>query len=226
MCTARLRTRALERPIGRVGRAVANLRHVQRRVDELCRRRQGHEVLTARSDRPRQLRRSRDRLGVDHRRPRSEPLDAGRRRVVGAARCDRRFPGRRQAGSLPARPPPRLFPPAGDSADGGRRPLLQHAALAGCRGRRDDRRDALGLQPEELRGRNADDERPLVAAGRRLLDRRRGGRTHLVGNRQRLPRLRRGEDRRAVRGVRHVRTTGWSTRWSACRARTGTNATT
>ena len=69
--------------------------------------------------------------------------------------------------------------------------ILQHAALAGRRRRRHDRGDPLGLQPQELRRRHDDDDGHLAVARRSILDRRPGGRANLLGNRQRLPGVRR-----------------------------------
>ena len=166
-----------EGPAGsrRPGRPLADLRHLGRRVAELRRERRGAEVLAARADRCQQLRGPRDRLGMALRRPSHQPLDAGRRGVVGPARRHRRRSRRGDTRSLPGRAPSDPVAPAGHAADGGRRSLLQYPPVAGRRGRRDDRRDALGLQPQELRRGDPHDEQPLVAAGRRLLDRRGGG---------------------------------------------------
>ena len=70
----------------------------------------------------------------------------------------------------------------------------------------------LGVQPEGLRRGHADDEQPVVAAGRRLLDRRRGGRADLLGHRQRLPGLRRrAKTGRPVSGASARTAAAWST---------------
>ena len=67
--------------------------------------------------------------------------------------------------------------PEGDAADGRRAPVHQHADLAGRVHRRRDRRDAVGLQPEDLRGRHNDDDRALEPARGGVLVRRRPART-------------------------------------------------
>ena len=144
-------------------------------------------------------------LGVDVGRPPRQQDDAGRRGVVGAARRHRRGARRGDARPLPHRPPAESDRLPGHAADGRRSPLLQHAAVAGRRRRREDGRDALGLQSQELRRGDDDDDRDVAPAGRRLLDRRRGGRAHLLGHRQRLRRLRGREDRPAVRRLRDRR---------------------
>ena len=186
----------------------------------------GKKILAARPDRRKQLRGPGDRLGVDLGGPLRQPVYARRRRVAGPARHRGRHADRGHPGSLPARTPATPVAPAGDAADGGRGALLQHAAVAGRGGRRDHRRDAVGLQPEGLRGGDADDEQPVVAAGGRVLDRRRRGRAHLLGHRQRLPDLRRRADRAAVPRLRPRRRRTGRRDGRAARGPTATNATT
>ena len=184
---------------------MADLRHLQRGVAQLRRRRRRQEVLAARPDRRRQLRRPRAGLGVDVGRQPRQQDDTGRRGVVGAARRHRRGARRGDAQPVPGGPPAESDRLPGHAADGRRGPLLQHAAVAGRRRGREDGRDALGLQPQELRRGDDDDDRDVAPAGRRLLDRRRGGRAHLLGHRQRLRRLRGRDDRAAVRRLRDRR---------------------
>ena len=184
---------------------MADLRHRERRMAQLRRRHRRHQVLAARPDRRRQLQRPGDRLGVDVDRQLRQPEHARRRRVVGAARRHRRLAGRGDPEPLPQQPAAEPLAPPGDPADDRRRAVLQHAAVAGSRGGRDDRRDALDLQPEGLRGRDPVDERALDAARGRLLDRRRRGRADLLGHRQRLRGLRQGEDRAALPRLRPQR---------------------
>ena len=52
--------------------------------------------------------------------------------------------------ALQTRSPAACITPTGHAAHGRWRPLFQHAPRAGGRGRRDNRRDTLGLQPEGL----------------------------------------------------------------------------
>ena len=91
--------------------------------------------------------------------------------------------------------------PNAASAHGRRDPLLQYCVITGGRGRRRDRRDPLGLQPQELRGRHHIDDRHLAAAWRGLLVGR-DGPARVLGDGERLPDLRAGEDRSAVRRLR------------------------
>ena len=211
---------------GHHGRAVADLRHLQRRVAQLRRRHRGEEVLAAGPDRRRQLRRPGAGLGMDVRRQPRQQDDAGRRRVVGAARRRRRGPRRGDAQPLPDRPPAEPDRLPGHAADGRRGSLLQHAAVAGRRRRRSDRRDAVGLQPQELRRGDDDDDRDVAPAGRGLLDRRRGRRAHLLGHGQRLRGLRRRR-RPAGRAPTSAPTAAaWSMRWSASRGPPAASATT
>ena len=51
---------------------------------------------------------------------------------------------------------------------------VAHAQPNRGRSQYDDREDVVGLQPEELRERHANDEQPVVAVRRGLLDRRGG----------------------------------------------------
>ena len=89
----------------------------------------------------------------------------------------------------------------------GGRLFVKHAHLGRRCDRRAYRRDALGLQPEELRGRHHHDERALEPARRGVLVRRTRtpGGADLLGHRQRLPGLRRRADRRPVRRLRGAR---------------------
>ena len=136
--------RAGARPAGRPG---------QRRVAHLRRRPRRHEVLPARPDRPDQLRRPGDRLALAVGRRVPEHRHAGRGRVVGRLAAHLRGAAAPRSGPLARRAAALHHEPEGDAADGGRAPLHQHADLAGRFHRRRDRRDALGLQPEDLRGR-------------------------------------------------------------------------
>ena len=160
----------------------------QRRVAHLRRRPRQHQVLAARSDRRRQLRRSGDRLALAVGRRLGQPDDPGRGRVAGP--IGRRLRGPGPGGSRPlARPPVALHEqPQGDAADGRRPHVHQHADLAGRRRRCRHRGDPLGLQPEDLRSGHHHDVRALESARRRLLDRRVGG-THLLGHEQRFSAL-------------------------------------
>ena len=170
---------------------MADLRHRERRVAQLRGQHRRPEVLAARPDRRGQLRRSGDRVALAVGRRHGQPHHARRQRVVGAARDHRRLARRRQPEPLSAGASPAPRRHAGDAAHGRGGALLQHRALAGGGGRRRDRRDPVGLQPEELRGGDDPDDRHLPAAGGGLLDRRRGRRAHLLGHRGRLPGLRR-----------------------------------
>ena len=92
-----------------VGRAVADLRHGERRMAELRRRHRRHQVLAARPDRRRQLQQPGDRVGVDVDRQLRQPDHARRRRMVGARstsssnRWSRRLPTSTAAASRPTR---------------------------------------------------------------------------------------------------------------------------
>ena len=196
---------ARPRAAGHRSRSVADLRHLRRRMAQLRRGYRRQEVLAAGSDRRGQLLRSGAGLGVDVGRPPRQQDHAGGRRVVGAARRRGRGARRGDPQPLPDRPPAEPDRVPGHAADGRRRPLLQHAAVAGRRRRRRDRRDAVGLQPQELRRGHDDDDRDVAPAGRRLLDRRRRRRAHLLGHRQRLSGVRRREDRAALRRLRSER---------------------
>ena len=106
----------------------------------------------------------RDRLAVAVGRCVPEHRYAGRRRVVGRLASHLR-------GAVAPRPEPLArrattdrHQPEGDAADGRRAPLHQHADLAGRVDRRRDRQDALGLQPEDVRGRDHHDDRALEPA--------------------------------------------------------------
>ena len=154
------------------GRPVADLWHRERRVAQLRGEHRRTEVLAARPDRRRQLRRPGDRVALGVGRRHGRPDDARRQRVVGAARDHRRLARGGQPEPLPAGASPAPRRHAGDAAHGRRRALLQHRDLAGRGGRRRDRRDAVGLQPEELRGGDHPDDRHVPAAGGGVLDRR------------------------------------------------------
>ena len=181
---------------------MADLRHRERRMAQLRRQHRGPEVLAARPDRRDQLRRPRDRVALGVGRRHGQPDDAGRQRVVGAARDHRRLARGGQSQPVPARASPASRRHAGDPAHGRRGAVLQHRDLARGGGRRGDRRDPVGLQPEELRGGDHPDDRHLPAAGSGLLDRRRRRRAHLLGHRCRLPGVRRRRHRAALPGLR------------------------
>ena len=141
-------------------------------------------------------------LAVGRRVP--EHRHAGRGRVVGRLAADLRGAPAPRPGPLAGRAAALPHEPEGDAADGRRAPVHQHADLAGRVDRRRDRRDALGLQPEDVRRGYHDDERALEPARGGVLVRRTGtrGRAHPLRDRQRLPDLRRRQDRPAVPRLR------------------------
>ena len=158
-CRRRLRWprgRAVGRPTRRAGRRVAELR----------RRRGIDEVLAARPDRRRQLRRAQERLALAFGR-RISRQDGGRRRVVRQPRSDLRPVAQRGSAAL-ARRPAALHPqPEGDASDAGRSAAAEHADRDRRRRSPGDRRDGLGVQPEELREGHHHDDRGLEPARRR-----------------------------------------------------------
>ena len=157
------------------------VRRRRRRVAQLRRGPRQHEVLAARPDRRRQLRRSAHRvaLGVGGRRRRSRGDRLGRRAVV-----DLR--------------------PAGDAADDRRGAVPVDRALPGGRGRCRHGGDDLGARPAGLPGREADTRLPL--ARRRLLERgRRQRRANLLGDQRGVPPGRRCAHRRTDPRLRRRR---------------------
>ena len=179
----------------------------QRRVAHLRRRPRQHQVLPARPDRPDQLRRSRDRVALAVGRRVPQHRHARRRRVVGGLANHLRGAAAPRSRPLARRAAPLPHQPEGDTADGRRAALHQHADVAGRVDRRRDRRDALGLQPEDLRGRDHDDDRALEPARRGLLVRRPGarGRADPLRDRERLSDLRRRQDGPALCRLRRGR---------------------
>ena len=130
----------LVRGRARPGRGARPARRRRRRVAKLRRRRRQHQVLAARPDRRRQLRRSRGRLAL--------------------------AVGRRVARSRPvarAGPAPRHPDVPGDAVDGRRRRLHLDGAAPGGGNRRRERRDDLGARPAGLPRRAAD---PLLQLAR------------------------------------------------------------
>ena len=177
----------------------------------------GTKYSPARPDHTRQLRQPQDGVAVEDARRLPEQADARRRRMVRPARGDR---SSARAGD--AKPLPRTeyadhveFP--GDAPHGGRLPVPHHRAVTGCIGRRAHRPDPLDLQPAKLRRRDYVDDRHMAAARRRLLERRQR-RARVLGYRERLPDLRRREERPSVPGFRQQGTNRPHAR--ACRART------
>ena len=187
----------------------------------LRRRPRQHQVLAPGPDRPRQFRRPGDSLALAIRRRRAEPDDAGRRGVAHRLAADLRRaepPGPRP---LARRPTPDPHELQGHPADGRRPHLHQHADVGGRRDRRPDGRDAVGVQPEELRGGHHHDDRALEPARRGVLVERPGPgrRADLLRDRQRISHLRRRQDRPAVRRLRNGRAPGPPGRHSTRRAR-------
>ena len=126
-----------------------------------------------------------------------------------------------RSGAVARRPAPHHHELQGHPADGRRPALHQHADVGGRRHRRADGRDAVGPQPQELRGRDHHDVSPLEPARRGVLVERPGPhrRADLLRHRQRLSRLRRREDRAAVRRLRGRRPAGPDGRHPARHAR-------
>ena len=216
---AKVQDRARRRPAGGSsgGRAVcgrfrsgAARRARQRRVADLRGRPRQHEILAPRSDRPRQLRRPGDRVALAVRGRRAQPDDAGRLRVARRLAVDLRRAEPPRSRALARRPAAHHHELQGHPADGRRPALHQHADVGRGRHRRADGRDAVGPQPEELRGRHDDDVRPLEPTRRGVLVERPGPerRADLLRHRQRLSRLRRREERPALRRLRGRRPAG------------------
>ena len=161
------------------GRGARPVRRRGRRVAKLRRRRRQHQVLAARPDRRRQLRRSGGRLA----------LAVGRR-------------GARPRWAARAAPAPRHPDVPGDAADGGGRPLHLDGAAPGGGHRRRDRRDDLGARPAGLSGRKS---HPLLQLARGRLVERRRRRPHLLRHPRGVPDRPRRRHRRAGARVRRQR---------------------
>ena len=152
---------------------------------------------------------------------RAEPDHAGRLGVARRLAADLRRAEPPRSGAVARRPASHHHELQGHPADGRRPALHQHADVGGRRHRRADGRDAVGLQPQELRGRHHHDVRPLEPARRGVLVERAGPdrRADLLRHRQRLSRLRRREDRATVRRLRRRRPAGPDGRHPARHAR-------
>ena len=138
-----------------------------------------HEVLAARPDHGRELRRPRGALALEVGRHAPGPFHP-RRRLAGGGRHPVRPPAGGGAGPLDrvgrgaADAHPAVHPRArGDAAPGGRRPVSQHAALPGGGRRRPHRRDPVGARPAGLRVGDAG-HRAVAASWRGLLGERNG----------------------------------------------------
>ena len=165
-----------------------------RRVAQLRGRQRQHEVLAARPDHGRELRRPRGALALDVGRLAPRPLRP-RRRLARRGQHPLRHPaggrarpvdgvGRGAADACPAH-----HPLAGGDAPHGRRgPLPEHAALPGRRRRRAHRRDPVGAQPPRLRVGQPAGHRAVAPPRRGVLGERRR-RPHRLGHRRRLPHL-------------------------------------
>ena len=121
-------------------------------------------------------------------------------------------------------PSPTGFP--GHAVDGRRGPLLQHPAVAGRRRRRPDRRNAVGVQPEELRRGHDDDDRGRGASGAW----RTGPTARATSASSGVPATATWSASRRRPGSRAPTSAptaaAWSTRWSASRAPPAASATT
>ncbi len=147
----------------------------RRRVARLRRRSRQHQVLAARPDRRRATSASCNCRGAG-----SRPTASSAARLPGGGELwassrvifEQLDQGRSEA--LARRQPPFVQNFKATPLMVGGRLFLNTPSSIGAADRREDRRDALGLQPEELRSGHDDDERALEPARRRVLDRRQG----------------------------------------------------